>query len=118
MDELGAFVDHVEAFASGGRCEEQNLVTACCKCNGRKTSAPLPAWDQRDKRSPIKGKCGEPQQWDDLSGLFVVFGWITSRSTYIWDKEWLMALVGKTEAKTYPSESNHAKLRSLAANTS
>ena len=34
------------------------------------------------------------------------------------EKEWLMALVGKTEAKTYPSESNHAKLRSLAANTS
>ncbi len=84
MDELGAFVDHVEAFASGGRCEEQNLVTARCKCNGRETSAPLPAWDQREKRSPIKGKYGEPQHWDDLSTLFVVFGWITSRSTYIW----------------------------------
>lgn len=72
MDELGAVIDHVEAFTAGGACEPGNLVTACAKCNGRKSSATLETWDARDKRHPIKGKYGEPQHWDGLSMVFAV----------------------------------------------
>jgi hypothetical protein len=100
MDELGAVVDHVEAFAAGGRCEEQNLVTACCKCNGRKNSAPLPSWNQREQRSPIKGKYGEPQHWDGLSTVFIVLARSHSGHLTSGEKGWLMALTGKTEGET------------------
>src|SRR5690242_17682650 len=37
LDELGAVLDHVQAFSTGGPCSEQNLATACAKCNGRKS---------------------------------------------------------------------------------
>jgi len=99
MDELGAVVDHVEAFASGGRCEDQNLVTACCKCNGRKNSLPLPAWDQLEKRSPIKGKYGEPQHWDGLSAVFIVLSESHRNDLTAGEEGWLTALVGKAEGK-------------------
>src|SRR5690242_6904839 len=32
LDELGAVLDHVEAFTTGGPCTEENLCTACAKC--------------------------------------------------------------------------------------
>jgi 5-methylcytosine-specific restriction endonuclease McrA len=70
LDELGAVIDHVKAFSRGGQCSEENLCTACCKCNGRKSSALTDEWGQREKRSPIKGKYGEPQHWDGLVSVF------------------------------------------------
>ncbi len=108
MDELGAVVDHVEAFASGGSCEEQNLVTACCKCNGRKNSAPLDAWNQREKRSPIKGKYGEPQHWDGLSTVFIALA--ESYPTHLTpgEKGWLRALTNKTELGIRALNLDHA----------
>jgi 5-methylcytosine-specific restriction endonuclease McrA len=92
LDELGAVVDHVEAFASGGQCNEQNLVTACCKCNGRKSSARLDEWNQREKRKPIKGKYGEPQHWDGLSTVFIVLAESSPSHLTKDEKEWLRAL--------------------------
>src|SRR5437879_3497407 len=44
LDELGAVLDHVTAFSVGGECAIENLVTACAKCNGRKSTAPLANW--------------------------------------------------------------------------
>src|SRR4051812_33258080 len=64
LDELGAVLDHVESFAAGGACSENNLVTSCAKCNGRKSAASLESWEKREKRIAIKGKYGEPENWD------------------------------------------------------
>ena len=41
LDHMGAVIDHVEAFATGGEHGEANFVTACNKCNARKNSRPL-----------------------------------------------------------------------------
>jgi 5-methylcytosine-specific restriction endonuclease McrA len=36
LDLLGAVIDHIEAFSTGGASDIENLATACNKCNGRK----------------------------------------------------------------------------------
>jgi 5-methylcytosine-specific restriction endonuclease McrA len=92
LDELGAVLDHVEAFAAGGPCAEENLVTSCDKCNARKSSAPLEKWNQRAIRKPIKGKYGEPQHWDGLSGLFTILADRNSEALTTTDRARLKAL--------------------------
>ena len=92
LDELGAVLDHVEAFSAGGPCTEENLATACAKCNGRKSSAPLDKWGQREKRSPIKGKYGEPQHWDGLASVFVMLAERNMTNLTAGEKDWLKAL--------------------------
>lgn len=72
LDELGACIDHVEAFSAGGSCTEDNFCTACCKCNVRKSAKSLDRWTQRPQPKPVKGKYGEPQHWDGFSHLFVL----------------------------------------------
>jgi len=92
LDELGAVIDHVEAFSTGGPDDEDNMRTACNKCNGRKSAAPLDRWDQRNKSKPIKGKYGEPQHWDGLSLIFVLLATQNRDQTTAGEKEWLRAL--------------------------
>lgn len=92
LDELGAAIDHVQAFSSGGACSKENFCTACWKCNTRKGDAPLEAWEQRYKRSPIKGKYGEPEEWDGLTALFVVLAEGDTASLTTTEKHWLRAL--------------------------
>jgi hypothetical protein len=92
LDELGAVIDHVEAFSKGGACSEENLCTACCKCNGRKSSALLDKRNGREKRKPVKGKYGEPQNWDGLSLLFVVLAKRNLTALTSGEREWLRAL--------------------------
>ena len=72
LDELWAVLDHREAFSTGGLNSEDNLATACSKCNGRKSNAALAEYLKRPKRKPIRGKYGEPENWDGLSTVFVV----------------------------------------------
>lgn len=95
LDELGAVIDHVEAFSTGGPDSEKNLCTACAKCNGRKSSAPLDQWGQREKRSPIKGKYGEPQHWDGLVSVFVMLAERNSASLTAVERDWLKAIKSK-----------------------
>ena len=92
LDELGAVIDHKEAFSTGGPCSEENLCTACCKCNVRKGSAHQGKWNERKKRSPIKGKYGEPQHWDGLSWLFVVLAKRNPSALTTGEREWLKVL--------------------------
>ena len=93
LDELGAVIDHVDAHSTGGSSAEQNLATACCKCNGRKSAASMKDWAKRPRRRPIKGKYGEPQHWDGLSGFFVVLAQrdLDLRAS---EKAWLKVLIG------------------------
>jgi len=95
LDELGAVIDHVEAFSTGGPCSEENLCTACAKCNGRKSSASLDKWNQREKRSPIKGKYGEPQHWDGLTSVFVMLAERNPAKLTAGEREWLKAFKAK-----------------------
>src|SRR5271165_1437869 len=50
LDELGAVLDHKTPFSAGGSCSDENLVTSCAKCNGRKSSASQDKWGQREIR--------------------------------------------------------------------
>lgn len=95
LDELGAVLDHVEAFSGGGPCEPKNLVTACAKCNGRKSSAPSDKWDQRQKRKPIKGKYGEPQSWGGMRSAFVVVAERNLAKLTAGERDWLKAIKTK-----------------------
>ena len=96
LDELGAAIDHVEAFSNGGACSEENLRTACWKCNVRKSSAQVDKWEQRVKRIPVKGKYGEPQSWDGLTSVFVMLAERRFSSLTSGERQWLKALKPKT----------------------
>jgi 5-methylcytosine-specific restriction endonuclease McrA len=62
LDLLGAVIDHVEAFSSGGVSDIENLATACNKCNGRKSAAPLAKWGESDRWiSRLRANTGNPK---------------------------------------------------------
>jgi hypothetical protein len=92
LDELGACIDHVEAFSMGGACTEDNFCTACCKCNVRKSAAPLDRWNERAQRKPVKGKYGEPHHWDGFSHLFVLLANRNKSDLNVSDRAWLKVL--------------------------
>jgi 5-methylcytosine-specific restriction endonuclease McrA len=93
LDELGAVIDHVAAFSAGGLDNKENLMTACNKCNGQKSAATIDKWSERPMRKPIKGKYGEPQNWDGLSALFVLLASRDFARLTASEKGWLKALV-------------------------
>lgn len=105
LDELGAVIDHVEAFSTGGANSEENLATACNKCNGRKSSAPVDKFSKRIMRKPVKGKYGEPQHWDGLSGVFVILAQRDQGGLTVSDKAWLRCW----EIKTRPDHASQSK---------
>ena len=92
LDELGVVLDHKEAFSTGGASDNENLVTSCAKCNGRKSSSPLIKWKVRPQPHPIKGKYGEPANWDGLSSLFVLLAERNLESLTKDELAWLKAL--------------------------
>jgi 5-methylcytosine-specific restriction endonuclease McrA len=98
LDELGAVIDHVSAFSTRGACTEENLCTACSKCNVRKSSSALDKWNQREKRNPVKGKYGEPQHWDGLSLLFIVLAKRNQCALTAGEREWLKVLERGTKS--------------------
>jgi len=102
LDELGAVIDHIEAFSTGGPDSEENLITACNKCNGRKSAASLDEWSKRPMRKPIKGKHGEPQCWDGLSYLFVALAERNPAMLTAVERDWLIAI------KSAPGEALNA----------
>jgi hypothetical protein len=94
LDELGAVVDHVKARAAGGPDSDENLATACNKCNGRKKSATaLDEFGQRPKPKPIKGKYGEAKNWDGFSSLFVALARRYSTELTAIERDWLRVLL-------------------------
>lgn len=96
LDELGAVLDHVHAFSVGGVDSVENLVTACNKCNGRKSAA-SPAAFEALPRKFVKGKYGEPAAWDGLSQLFVALARRFAKDLTMSDKQWLAALTHDTK---------------------
>jgi hypothetical protein len=95
LDELWAVLDHADPFSSGGPTNDKNLLTACNKCNGRKNNIPREKYAALPKRKPIKGKYGEPQNWDGLSTLFIVLAQGDPVGLTASERQWLSALVAK-----------------------
>lgn len=91
LDHLGAVVDHVEAFARGGADDESNFVTSCNKCNARKSSDGVEEFRRAAPARPVKGKYGEPTDWDGLSTLFVLLG-TDRKGLTASERGWLLAL--------------------------
>jgi 5-methylcytosine-specific restriction endonuclease McrA len=100
LDELGAVIDHVEAFSIGGSSEIENLVTACNKCNAQKSSAISTKWDERRPRKVVKGKYGEPVYWDGLSNLFVMLAGKALAELSTLEREWFKALTDNTTSES------------------
>ncbi len=96
LDELGVVLDHIDAFSSGGECTENNLVTACSKCNVRKSNSSMERWEQRKKRKPIKGRYGEPESWDGLSTTFVTLAQRHFDKLSASDRDWIKALTASS----------------------
>lgn len=92
LDELSAMVDHVIAHKRDGAHSLENFVTACARCNTRKSDRELADWLKRDKRKPVKGKYGEPIAWDGLSGLFVMLALRVPANLTMNERAWLKAL--------------------------
>lgn len=92
LDELAASVDHIEAFCKGGAHDITNFATICARCNARKG-----ARSQQEHRAVhipwvVKGKYGEPKNWDGLASVYVYFARRTSRKLTSSELGWLKAL--------------------------
>lgn len=92
LDHAGAVIDHVEAHSGGGASVISNLATACNKCNGRKSDSSAEAFSKRRPRIPVKGKYGDPLDWDGLSTLFMVLIAKTQNGATSTERSWLRAL--------------------------
>lgn len=92
LDDLGAVIDHVKAHARGGIDSEENFVTACNKCNIRKNYREAQEFVMKQQFKLVKGKYGEPQNWDGLVALFLVLSEKYADQLTISERKWLKAL--------------------------
>ena len=92
LDHMGAVIDHVEAHSGGGASVISNLATACNKCNARKSDSSAEAFSKQRPRIPVKGKYGDPLDWDGLSNLFMVLIARTPGIATSTERAWLRAL--------------------------
>jgi hypothetical protein len=60
----------------------------------RKSAAALEEWEKRKKRKPIKGKYGEPKDWDGLASVFVMLAERNQATLTVDERDWLKALKG------------------------
>jgi 5-methylcytosine-specific restriction endonuclease McrA len=92
LDALAAAIDHVKPFSIGGTNDFENLVTACNKCNTSKNNTDLDKWQRKNPVKPIKGKFGEPENWDGLSNLFLLLAARYPSIRVATETDWLEAL--------------------------
>jgi hypothetical protein len=72
LDHLACVIDHVEAHSTGGSSTEDNLTVSCNKCNVRKNNRRHDIFISENPPRAVKGKYGEPRDWDGLAAVFVV----------------------------------------------
>jgi HNH endonuclease len=100
LDHMGAVIDHLKAHSRGGTADHTNFVTSCNKCNMRKSAAIAEDFSAQSPLHRVKGKYGEPQQWDGFSALFLIFVEQAPLSASPSEREWLRAL--KANADSVP----------------
>jgi 5-methylcytosine-specific restriction endonuclease McrA len=92
LDHMGAVIDHVEAHSRGGANVIANFATACNKCNANKNNTSQDDFKKKSPRRAIKGKYGEPQDWDGLSTLFVILVERAPETASPSERDWLKHL--------------------------
>ena len=100
LDHMGAVIDHVNAHSRGGPNAAENFATACNKCNANKSNAPQAEFGKKSPRRAVKGKYGEPQEWDGLSTLFVILAERNFEATSASEGDWLRHLKTTASAGT------------------
>jgi len=92
LDELGACVDHVEAYSRGGAHDASNFATACARCNARKSARSKEEYLESATPWAVRGKRGEPQHWDGLAAVFVALARQSKDDLTVAERDWLTAL--------------------------
>ena len=92
LDELGACIDHVTPVSRRGTDDPSNLAVACGRCNVRKSARVKDEYLRLNPRWVVRGKHGEPTDWDGLSALFVALVAAKTARLSRTDREWLVAL--------------------------
>jgi 5-methylcytosine-specific restriction endonuclease McrA len=99
LDELAACIDHVRAIADGGAHDISNFTASCARCNARKSDRDAAAWTSANPPWKVKGKYGEPEEWDGLASLFVLLARKTLRPLTTVEKDWLRAIEAHYDQK-------------------
>ena len=92
LDELGASVDHIQAFAKGGAHDISNFATICARCNARKGVRSREEHLAAHAPWVVKGKHGEPTAWDGLALTYVLLAHQSPRRLSPTERGWLKAL--------------------------
>jgi len=92
LDELAACIDHIQPITDGGAHDRSNFTTCCNRCNARKSARPAIDFLEESQPWKVKGKYGEPEDWDGLASLFVVLARKTQRPLIRTEKDWLRAI--------------------------
>jgi hypothetical protein len=95
LDHMACVIDHVDAYSRGGAHDTNNFAVACNKCNVRKSTALKKDYLDANPPKRVKGKYGEPKDWDGLASLFVVFGREARGRLTRNELQWLEALEKK-----------------------
>ena len=95
---MGAVIDHIEPHSHGGPDALENLATACNKCNASKSDSASGDFSKKSPRQRIKGKYGEPENWDGLSTLFVILVERAPDKAGASELDWLKHLKGEAAA--------------------
>lgn len=99
LDELAASIDHVEAFARGGKHDLSNFAAVCARCNARKSAKLKDAYLKENPPWKVKGLHGEPIHWDGLSTLYVALAREKRDQLTATEKRWLNALEEQLERR-------------------
>ena len=92
LDHLGCVIDHVVAYSRDGLHESENFAVACNKCNVYKSAAEKAKYLTEHPLRSVKGKYGEPKNWDGMSSLFVVLARLNPTNLSASERAWLRAL--------------------------
>lgn len=90
-DELGVVIDHFQPHSKSKDNREDNLKTACNKCNSRKSDKEYREFVSRELIRHVNGKYGEPQYWDGLSSVFVLLAEKYLNLLTLSERQWLKA---------------------------
>ncbi|MCC7162453.1 MAG: HNH endonuclease [Anaerolineae bacterium] len=85
-------IEHVEPHSKGGTNDAINSVTACNKCNGRKSNHSVKDHRERNPAHAIEGRYGEPKDWDGFASFFVVNGQQHPGHLTAQEKSWLQEI--------------------------
>jgi hypothetical protein len=98
LDELAACVNHIQAYSKGGAHDISNLATICARCNQRKGSRSVEEHVAVHQPWVVKGKYGEPRDWDGLASVFVFNARRTARDLTASERGWLAAIESQLAA--------------------